>query len=119
MTNHFLVNPDDGTINLHYDSLNPAQVAALISKLQANLRLLKMRQTDPIQVLRQSVRLDRASQQITFHLDWNAPMLTIDLNSDQNDDCEEDVLIPKPNVELTPEQNEIYLSTLLTMIKGV
>ena len=112
MSNHFLVNPTDGTINLHYDSLNPSQVQSLIGRLEANLRILKMRPTNPIEVLQQSVRLDRGKNRITFQLSWNTSTLTIDLNED-------DVVIPAPNLELTNEQHEAYVSILTTMIGGV
>lgn len=112
ISNHFLI-ADDGTINLHYNSLNPAEVAILIRRLEANLRILKMRTTDPIEVLQRSVRLDRTKNQITFRLSWDTPLLTIDL------DGEDDIVIPSPNLELTDDQHSRYLATLTTMIGGV
>lgn len=115
ISNHFLVNPEDGTINLHYESLNPAQVASLIRKLEANLMILKLREVDPIEVLQQSVRLDRAKNEITFYLNWNAPQMVINLD-DYEEGC---AVIPTPNVVLNEEQKVKYFETLTRMIFSV
>lgn len=115
MSNHFLVNKD-GTINLHYESLNPAQVAALISRLQGNLDYLKSLEVDPILVLTQSAKLDRPKRRITYQLNWNAPVQVIEL-PDEIDDEEQDVEIPEPNVKLSEKDYETYLNLLTRMIK--
>ncbi len=111
MANTFLVNPTDGTINLHYDGLNPADVLELIERLKINLKLMALRPTDPIEILQQSSRLDRAKGILSFCLDWNAPKMEIDLS--------EDVVIPGPNILLTDEQNEKYLQIVRQMLEAI
>jgi hypothetical protein len=106
MSNSFLVN-EDGTINIHYSSLNPRDVQSLIERLNSNLALLKLKYTDPIDVLNQSAQLNRITNEISFQLNWNKEILRIDLNNPE---------IPEPNIKLNDEQAKSYHLILSKMI---
>ena len=106
----FQVHPDDGTISVHQDRMNPAEVRNLIRELEGNLMILSQGFRDPIQVMTESVRLDRSEKKISFFLSWNSPEISFLANKKD---------LPEPNVPLNKSQKEKYFSLLNAMIKGV
>lgn len=100
---------NDGTISVHYDSLNPSQVEELINRLQGNLWMMRQRKEDPIEVMKKSAKLNRARGELSFQLSWDAEEILINLD-------DEFPLCP-PNIELSEEQNNQYISLLRSMIQ--
>jgi len=105
---NFSVN-NNGTISVHWDNLNPAEVEELISMLQGNLWVLKQRDQNPIEVLQKSVRLNRIQGEISFRLSWSAPEITFD----------PELEIPEPNIVLSEEQSIQYHQILNKMIAAI
>lgn len=105
---NFSVN-NNGTISVHWDNLNPAEVEELISMLQGNLWILKQREENPIEVLQKSVRLNRIRGEISFRLSWSAPEITFD----------PELELPDPNISLSEEQAIQYHQILNKMIAAI
>jgi hypothetical protein len=106
----FEIDPKRGVISVHMDNMNPSEIQELMSRLDANLRILLSERKNPCDVLAESVRLYMGRKEMTFHLNWNAPMMTVNL---------EDGIIPEPNVVMLPEERECYNSMIQSMINGV
>lgn len=108
--NNFLVNLEDGTINVHYDGLNPSQVHDLIRMLDGNVKMLESRVQKPLDIFRKSARLNRLLNELCFQFSWSGPVYRVDLDSDINE-------APIPtDVILTVEEHREYLETFQAMI---
>lgn len=105
---NFSIN-NNGTISLHYDNLNPAQVQDLINRLQGNLWAMKQKNEDPILVMKKSAQLNRAKGELSFRLAWDAEEIIINLD-------DEFPLCP-PNIYLTEAQTNQYHSILKSMLQ--
>ncbi len=105
MFKNFLVDPVSGTINIHYDGLNPRQVHDLIQMLQSNVRTLEMMPAKPLDVMQKTSRINRILGEISFALGWREPTLRAKIGDPA----------PEPNVVLTIEEYEEYLD-LFTMM---
>jgi hypothetical protein len=101
---NFLVN-DDGTINVHYDRLNPSEVMSLINMLEGNANLLKAKNQSPIDVFKRSARLNRLIGEITFQFNWDGPVHRVSLNERP----------PIPDVSMTDEELNTYYEIFSAM----
>ena len=99
----------DGTISLHYDNLNPAEVGELINRLQGNLWMLRQQKEDPISIMKKSARLNRARGELSFRLSWEAEEMIINLD--------DEFPLSPPNIDLSESQNEQYISLLKSMLE--
>lgn len=98
---------DDGMMSIHYDSLNPTEVRALIDRMEANLVFLMSQVSDPIEVMSRTLRRNRLTNEITFQLGWGLEPLRILLNDQINQ-----IKFPEPNRELNTEQLAVYYQLL-------
>jgi hypothetical protein len=102
---------DNGTISLHYDNLNPAQVEELISTLQGNLWFMKSKKEDPIVVMKKSAKLSRARGELSFRLAWDAEEMLINLD--------DEFLPSPPNIDLSEDDLDRYHLTLKQMLSTI
>lgn len=106
----FLVNPDDGTINIHYDGLNPTEVMNLIRLMDSNAKLLMMKNQKPLDVFHRSARRNPITKELSFQFKWSGNLYRVNLDQDQ-------IEAPNPtDVELTEEEWSQYLETFRAMI---
>lgn len=99
---------NNGTISVHYDNLNPAQVEELISTLQGNLWFMKSKKEDPIDVMKKSAKLSRARGELSFRLSWDAEEILINLD--------DEFPLSPPNIILSEDDLIRYNQTLKQML---
>lgn len=106
----FSINVKDMGISVHRDNMNPSEVMDLIKTLQGNLYVIMRQKSDPIDVLKKSIRLNRASGEVSFRLSWSSNELTANIL---------DKSIPEPNVTLSELQRKEYFDNLTLMMDSV
>lgn len=111
MQKYLEVHEDDLTISVHKDRMNPSEIIELIAELQGNLMVIMKSKSsqDPIDIMINSVRLNRHDKKISFKLSWGMPVIEFGINDE----------IPKPTIYLTNEQKVRYYNNLSAMIKAI
>lgn len=109
---NFLVNPEDGTVNIHYDNLNPADILELIERLKCSCDYIKNMQQTVIEIMEKSCKLNKAKNEISFHLSWDAEAIIFNLDND-------DVQTIEFNVILSNDDDLAVRNLLTTMIDSL